>query len=298
VIAGVVTLGLSIVIGLGGTILAAGRFDVAQFERDVVVDGPETALVPGELRFRVTEPLTEGRAAEMTVGVGVSDLSTTPLDCSLTVEDGEAIRLSRSPAGTELLRPTNDAFIVLEQAELGPGTYVLACSISGEPAAGRGANFTVGRVISTDDALGLVGPTLALLASVGLGVVLFITGLVLLIVGIVRGRRPPPGPNSMTPVVHPQWGGPPPGPPPGPPSGPPPGPPPGPPSGTPPVGGWRQFVAGDGVVASGAWFSLRTDRCRSAVMRSPRGRTLGSQLGRTPAGSRRLPRRRTAPPTS
>ncbi len=197
-IAGAVLLAVSVLAGLGGTVFAASRFDVGQFERDVVVEGPETALLPGELRFRITEPLSTGRPADMTVGVGVSDLSVTPLECRLADGSGAAVPLRLAAAGTELLRPPPDSYTVTEQAELGPGEYVLTCGVEGEPSVGRGANFTVGRVLGTDDALGLVVPTLVFLGAIAVGVVAFLVGLVLLVVGLVRARRarsdgPPPG---------------------------------------------------------------------------------------------------------
>ena len=192
-IAGIVLVAVSVAVGVGGSLFAFSRYDVAQFERDVVVEGPASALVPGELRFRITEPLDDSRRADMTVGVGISASSTAPVECSLTEVDGGPVGLLLAPAGTALLRPTPDAFDVVQQAELGPGEYVLTCGLEGEPSSGRGANFTVGRVLGTDDALGLVGPTLLFIASAALGVVTFVIGVVLLVVGLVRSRRPTPG---------------------------------------------------------------------------------------------------------
>jgi hypothetical protein len=213
VIAGAVLIGLSIVVGVAGTALTVGRFDLAQFERDVVVSGPDSALLPGELEFRVTESLDRDRDASMTVGVAVAPSAAADPDCTLRTagapggsDPGPAgdVPLRSVAAGTELLRPTAEDARVVSQAELAPGDYVLSCRPAGEPGAGAGGSISVGRVFGTDDALGLVGPALAFLAAGAVSVVAFLVGVGLLIAGLVRGRRSaavggpgPPGPPGQ-----------------------------------------------------------------------------------------------------
>lgn len=224
IIAGSVLVALSIVIGAIGTAVVTRQINVDDFQRDVVVDGPDSTLVPGSLSFRVAEPLRSDADAAMTVGVAVSGTTSPEPDCTLERDGGEPVRLTAAAAGSELLRQTTQTYQVIREARLDPGTYELRCEAPGEPSSGRGGNVTVGRVFGTDDAMGLVGPVVIFLVVGALAALLFIVGLVLLIVGVVRSsraRRGPPG-FPTTP--------PPPGPPPGPPES---GPPAGPPS-----GGW------------------------------------------------------------
>jgi hypothetical protein len=189
VIAGSILVALSVVVGVAGTALTVGRFDAGQFQRDVVVDGPESALLPGELRFTVAEPLDQGRDASMTVGVAVSPPSAGDPDCELRSDSGDQVPLEAPIAGTEFLRQGREEVRMIRQAEVGPGGYTLTCATTGEPGAGRGGSVRVGRVFGTDDALGLIGPALGFLAAVAVSVVSFLVGVVLLVIGLVRGRR-------------------------------------------------------------------------------------------------------------
>lgn len=180
---------LSVIVGVAGTALTVGRFDAGQFQRDVVVDGPDSALLPGELTFTVAAPLDRDRDASMTVGVAISPTTTSDPDCSLRNDEGDQVPLEAPLAGTEFLRQGPEEVRMVRQVDLGPGTYTLECTVSGEPGAGRGGSVRVGRVFGTDDALGLIGPALGFLAAVGVSVVSFLVGVVLLVVGLVRGRR-------------------------------------------------------------------------------------------------------------
>ena len=198
-IAGSILVALSVVVGVAGTALTVGRFDTGQFQRDVVVEGPDSALLPGELRFTVAEPLDRDREASMTVGVAISPPSADDPDCTLRSDADDEVQLEAVVAGTEFLRQGPEEVRVLRQADLGPGTYTLECTTAGEPGAGRGGSVRVGRVFGTDDALGLLGPALGFLAAVAVSVVAFLVGVVLLVVGLIRGRR------SAAPVPPPSW---------------------------------------------------------------------------------------------
>ena len=227
IIAGSVLIALSVVLGAIGTAVVSRQIDPAEFQRDVVVDGPDSTLIPGSLSFRVAEPLRSDGDAAMTVGVAVSGTATPEPDCSLNRDGGEPVKLTAAASGSELLRQTTQSYQVIREARLDPGRYELRCESSGTGSSGRGGNVTVGRVFGADDAMGLVGPVVIFLVVGGLAAVLFLVGVVLLIVGLVRSSRARRGPPGL-PMPPPGSG-----PPPGPSSGPPAGPPSGPPS-----GGW------------------------------------------------------------
>ncbi|MCB0952620.1 MAG: hypothetical protein KDB13_07875, partial [Microthrixaceae bacterium] len=106
-------------------------------------------------------------------------------------------------------------FIVVE--DLQPGEYSAVCEQTGEPSDTDGATFTVGRVMSASDLLGLFTPVLGVFAAIAVGAVVGLVGLVLLVIGLVmnsrsrRGPPQPPGQQGFPPGGHPPGGyGPPP----------------------------------------------------------------------------------------
>ena len=213
-IAGAVLLVLSIVGGVVGTVLIGGRFDWRDLERDVAVQGPRERLVPGEITFRVLEPLgDEADRGEITVGVAV-DRDDADLDCAIEDATGQPTEWSRARLDDQLLEE-RPGYEVIGTARLAPGEYVAACRTpsSGElegGGTGFDVNFTVGRVIGIDDVQGFLGPVLGVFAVIGAAILMFLLGLVLLIVGLVqssRSKKQPPGPYGMPPG-YPGYGGP------------------------------------------------------------------------------------------
>ncbi len=195
IIAGSVLIALSVMVGAIGTAVVSRQINVDDFQRDVVVDGPDSTLIPGTLSFRVAEPLRSDADTAMTVGVAVAGTATPEPECTLD-RDGEPVKLTAASAGSELLRQTTQPYEVIREARLEPGSYELRCELAGEPSSDRGGNVTVGRVFGTDDAMGLVGPVVIFLLVGALAALLFIIGVILLIVGLVRSsraRRGPPG---------------------------------------------------------------------------------------------------------
>lgn len=208
-------LGLSIVGGVVGTALITPRLDLGSLERDVVVDGPPERLVPGEIPFRVVEPLGDA-TEEMTVGVALDDTSLPVPECMIETADGDEAPWGRARVGDELYHGRR-GYEVVGTARLGPGEYVARCDAgSGEPSESRAftTNFTVGRVVAVDDLSPLMAPLFGLFGVWLLAGLLFIVGLVLLIIGLVqrsRSRRVQPAPWGGHPGQVPQGYGPPPG---------------------------------------------------------------------------------------
>src|SRR5690606_26329019 len=269
VTAGAIMRGLSIVGGVVGTAVLTSRMDLRSLERDVVVDGPRERLVPGEIRFRVVEPLGDSRPEEMTVGIALDDTSGPRPECTIEAADGEEAPRGRARVGDELFhgRP---GYRVVGTARLGPGDYVAKCGAGdGEPSRAReySSNFTVGRVVGVDDLSPMVAPLFGLFAVWLLSGLLFVVGLVLLIIGLVqrsRSRRAPVPQWGGPPQQVPPGGGPPPGhgPPPGygpppiygpPPTQPPPSGPPTPPAGHEPPGSWGPAPSGPPTLPEPSW---------------------------------------------
>jgi hypothetical protein len=93
--------------------------------------------------------------------------------------------------------------------QLEPGDYRATCEYLGEPSQSRGGNFTVGRTFGSQDFDEFAGPLFGFLGVVALCGLLFITGIVLLIVGLIRGsrsRRQPPGPYGGQPYPQTPYG--------------------------------------------------------------------------------------------
>jgi len=203
IIAGSVLIALSVVIGAIGTAVATRQINVDDFQRDVVIDGPESTLIPGTLSFRVAEPLRSDADASMTVGVAVSGNASPGPECTLDRDGGEPVKLTAPAVGSELLRQTSQTYEVIREARLDPGDYELRCEGAGEPSSVAGGNVTVGRVFGTDDAMGLIGPVVIFLVVGALAALLFIVGVILLIIGLVRSSRARRGPPGFPPAPPP-----------------------------------------------------------------------------------------------
>jgi hypothetical protein len=272
IIAGSVLLALSILGGVVGSALTLGRIDFTAFDRDVVIQGPRSVLVPGRIPFSVDEPLP-GTEADMTVGVATTSAAFPQPACTVSAASGGPVRLSTSSFDNTLVNDVDARYTVIASARLSPGDYVAECRSPGEPSAATGAGeFTVGRTLGSDEVGAFVGPFLGFFGVLGVSGMLFVLGLILLIVGLVmrsRSGRPPtvpyggqpgwgqPGqawnqptqswgqPSPLPPAPPGPWTGPtgpprPPTAPTGPPTGPPPaGPPTGPDSGWPTPPGQR-----------------------------------------------------------
>ena len=186
----------------------------SNLDRDVAIQGPTVVDAPGEISFRVTEPLSGPE--EMRVGIGVPWTATA---ASCWFEDNEGNQLPASRSQFDTFVNTSSDFEVQVVAQLAPGDYRAVCDqIELDATSTDRAVFSVGRVFGEE----FVEEFFSGFAGVGvvflIATVVFIVGLVLLVIGLVRrssARRPPPMP--------PGYGAPPPG---GPGWGPPTGPPP------------------------------------------------------------------------
>ena len=194
IITGAILVSVSVIGGIFGSVLTVGQFDGAEFN-DVVIDGATNPAVPGKLSFRVAEPLQQnGPVEDVRVGVAVDYASLPVPDCTMQDTEGEAITLSAPAAEEQLLNDDTGNLKVLGSAPLQPGDYEAICTVAGEPS-GSEATFTVGRVFGFSDLRGVFAPILWFLAVGAIATVIFIVGLILLIVGLVRrskGRKQPP----------------------------------------------------------------------------------------------------------
>jgi hypothetical protein len=211
VIAGIVLVALSVVIGTVATASVASRVDVGSLERNVRVEGPDRVIVPGEVRFAVVAPLDDGARAEMDVGIGVARRGGPVPACTLSTAAGEELPTERPLAETTLVDDSEGRFQVVTVAELPPGDYVARCTVAGEPTQRPDAEMTVGRTFGFGDVEELIGPIVWFLGGVGVAGLLFLVGVILLIVGLVRrsraARPPAPGGWPPQPVAAPgPWG--------------------------------------------------------------------------------------------
>ena len=184
-VAGVVLVTVSFMVGVAGMAFAVRTVDPTRFERNVIPVGATRSQVPGEVEFRVDEPLRAGSDDDvMSVGIVTSGSGPLPV-CTMTGPDGEAVEL-RSPRGGEVwLRDQSRQVDVVEVARLGPGRYSTTCERSGS---GR-RTFEVGRVIGEQDVRGLALPLLGVLGLTLLAGLVFLVGGTLAVVGLVRRAR-------------------------------------------------------------------------------------------------------------
>ncbi len=183
----------------GGALVLSivGRgIDLNDFTRDVVIDGSQDRLVPGEIEFEVLEPLGDSSSSgEMNVGVAIPTGATPEPECTITSTDSSTV-LS-SPARTDdVLAASGNANTdtVIAVAHLEPGTYTAECMMPGEPSVASGVSFTVGRVLRPQEFLDEFGSIVGAMAVIGIAGLVFVVGLVLLIVGFVvrsKARRAP-----------------------------------------------------------------------------------------------------------
>ena len=274
ILSGAILMGLSVLFGLVGTKLTLGQLSTAQLTREVVISGSPNPKVPGKLSFEVSEPLQETSAqdAEMHVGIAVAYEQLPAPVCTMTNASGAVVPLKSSGSGEALLGDNSGKFTVMGSALLAPGRYEAMCKLDEVPSSSS-ASFTVGRVFGMDDLSGSFAPFLWFLAVLSICGLMFLVGLILTIVGLVKRSKarksgsglPAPGVSGSAPAAGvpavgaysdtpaareppPAWPGPhAPGPPQAgpdvPPTGPPTGPPSGPPSGPPadpgaPPSGW------------------------------------------------------------
>lgn len=184
VVAGSVLLLLVLLGGVLGSSLAIRTIDPVRFQRDVVVDGAASRPVPGNLTFKVVPSIRSSRDDVMTVGVYTTGTGVLPV-CTVTTGDGATVDLRQPQGGEVFVRDPGGGAEIVATARLGSGTYTVAC----EPGGRTDRRFAVGRVFSVDDVRELGGPLLwffALILLVGAG---FLTGTVLLVLGLVRRSR-------------------------------------------------------------------------------------------------------------
>lgn len=200
---------VSVVGGMVGTAVLGSNVSTNLLGlEDIAIDGSSDRLVPGEIPFSVLEPLGGDENVEMNVGVAVGASTGPEPTCSIQDADGEDVPLDSARSDDLLLDETGryEDFDVLGRARLGPGDYTATCSARGEPSASSGASFTVGRVLTTDDVLGFIGPVFGIMAVLAIAGLMFLIGLVLLIVGLVqrsKARRSPLGPGPYPPGPYP-----------------------------------------------------------------------------------------------
>ncbi len=197
ILSGAILMGLSVLFGLVGTKLTLGQFSTAQLTRDVVINGSSNPKVPGKLSFEVSEPLQETSAqdAQMRVGIAVEYEQLPAPVCTMTDESGAEVSLSSSGGGEALLGDSSGKFTVMGSALLAPGEYEAICTLDKEPSSSS-ASFTVGRVFGMDDLSGTFAPFLWFLAVGFVCGLMFLVGMILTIVGLVKrskARKSGPG---------------------------------------------------------------------------------------------------------
>ena len=190
ILSGAILMGLSVLLGLVGTKLTLGQFSTAQLTREVVINGSPSPKVPGKLSFEVSEPLQETSAqdAEMHVGIAVAYEQLPAPVCTMTDESGAEVPLSSSGSGEALLGDSSGKFTVMGSAMLAPGQYEAICTLDEEPSSSS-ASFTVGRVFGMDDLSGTFAPFLWFLAVGLVCGLMFLVGLILMIVGLVKRSK-------------------------------------------------------------------------------------------------------------
>ena len=184
-VAGVVLVTVSFMVGVVGMAFAVRTVNPTRFERNVIAVGSTRSKVPGEVEFRIDEPLRAGSDNDV-MSVGIATTGTGPLPvCALTGPEGEQVEL-RAPMGGELwLRDQAKQVDLVGVARLGPGRYSATCERKGDSE----RSFEVGRVVGEQDVRGLAVPLLGVLGLTLLAGLLFLVGGTLAVVGLVRRSR-------------------------------------------------------------------------------------------------------------
>ncbi|MFM7064531.1 MAG: hypothetical protein ACKO04_13730 [Actinomycetes bacterium] len=184
-VAGVVLVTVSFMVGVAGMAFAVRTVNPTRYERNVIPVGDERAKVPGEVEFRIDEPLRAGTDDDV-MSVGIVTAGSGPLPvCTLSGPAGEPVEL-RSPRGGEIwLRDQSQQVDVVKVARLGPGRYAATCERRGDGS----RTFEVGRVIGEQDVRGLALPLLGVLGLTLVAGLLFLVGGTLAVVGLVRRAR-------------------------------------------------------------------------------------------------------------
>ena len=200
ILSGAILIGLSVLLGMVGTRLTLGQFSTGQLTRDVVINGATNPKVPGKLSFEVPESLNQSSAQDELMHVGVAvEYSQLPAPvCTMSDSSGTKVPLSVSASGEALLGDSSGNFSVLGSAVLAPGEYQALCTRDGEPSSSS-ASFTVGKVFGMDDLTGTFAPFLWFLA-VGLFCgLMFLVGVILMIVGLVKRSKAKKSGLGLTP---------------------------------------------------------------------------------------------------
>ena len=184
-VAGVVLVTVSFMVGVVGMAVAVRTVNPTRFERNVIPVGAVLAKVPGDVEFRIDEPLRAGSDADV-MSVGVATTGTGPLPvCTLTGPDGESVDLRPTVGGEIWLRNQSTQVDLVGVARLGPGRYTASCERKGDGS----RSFEAGRVVGEQDVRGLALPLLGVLGLTLLAGLLFLVGGTLAVVGLVRRSR-------------------------------------------------------------------------------------------------------------
>ncbi len=187
-ISGIVIIVISVVGGVAGVAAFGGSMDIESFERDVFVEEPSIVSIPGEVRFRVLEPLSGGDET-MSVGVGVS-LRRLGTECSITTDSGEEVATRPAAGDDSFLDPllTDEYSVEIVAKDLGPGDYLATCTGDGEPSL-QDDSFTVGRVLTMDEIFDVFGPVFGAVGALAVAGLVGLLGLILLIAGLVVSSK-------------------------------------------------------------------------------------------------------------
>lgn len=213
-----ITTAVLVVIGVALVFVGAsfGYSQIANSDlfRSIAIDSARpVADVPGQLQFRIVEPLSETDSASMRVGIGLPVDRDQFATCSMFTLAGDEVTMSRPSTGDAFTdfdefssQQLND-WVVIQVATLSPGDYSVRCDIEEAVAEEFDAadEFYVGRVFGNDEAMELIGPIFVLLGTWGIAFILGILALIFLIVGLVRRSRHN---KSTTPPFPPQGPGP------------------------------------------------------------------------------------------
>lgn len=185
---GVVLLAISVLVGLIGSRFTLGRLDESSLTRDVVISGDRFAEVPGEIDFEVAETISERAPSRMTVAVLSPNISDWSGRCAFTDSRGRTMDSGSVVSTGGYIHPNDMQLEPVEVAELEPGTYTASCEERSDRSSAP--RFTIGRVIGPSDLTsGELSPLLWFGVVLLISGALFVTGLIVLIVGLVKRRK-------------------------------------------------------------------------------------------------------------